>query len=92
METEMESLQLAFLIAAMFLVVVANICGFVVIERLGTAGVDVGDWKSEKDWTLCLEYWQIAPRRGWSRSPLVTAIATTGLALLLFLASLSFTA
>ncbi|HEY0565243.1 MAG TPA: hypothetical protein VGC88_06645 [Terriglobales bacterium] len=88
----MESLQLAFLIAAMFLVAVANICGFVVIERLGAAGLDIGNWKSEKDWTLCLEYWNIAPRRGWSRSPLVMTIVTTGLALLLLLASLSFTA
>jgi hypothetical protein len=60
---------------AMLFAGLANGLAFLVLHRMALAGYEVGLWRwPQKDFKLYLEYWRIAPLRGWSRWVLAGAV------------------
>jgi len=66
--------------AAMLLGGLANGLAFLVLDRMGSLGHQVGTWRTHKDWALYREYWRIAPGRNWSRAPITMALLSFVLA------------
>jgi hypothetical protein len=63
---------IVFFIAAMSFALVANVCAFFVFSRMRSIGFSVGLWRTmPKDLFLYRGYWNIAPKRNWSRAPII---------------------
>jgi hypothetical protein len=73
---------LRFFLAAMPFAAVANVCAFQMLHRMKSIGFTVGLWRSlRKDLALYRGYWNIAPKRNWSRLVLVVGVASFGIAM-----------
>jgi hypothetical protein len=53
---------------------IANACAFFILGRMRSIGFSVGLWRAGKDLNLYYGYWNIAPKRGWSRLPLIAGV------------------
>jgi len=79
--------------AAMLFGGLANSLACLVLHRMHTAGYDVGYWRwFSTDLEIYSEYWRTASSRGWSRSPLVSAIFCFLVAAMFLLSIAAFTA
>lgn len=65
-------INIGFFAVAMLFGALANICAFFVLYRMRSLGFSVGMWRwPRKDFQLYSGYWNIAPKRGWSRFPIM---------------------
>jgi hypothetical protein len=72
---------LRFFLAAMPFAALANVCAFQMLNRMRSIGFTVGWWRSlRKDFALYRGYWNIAPKRNWSRLVVVVGVASFGIA------------
>ena len=60
---------------AMLFAALASGCAFFVLGRMRSLGRDVTGWL-HKDLALYREYWNLAPAKDWSRTPLIVEIAS----------------
>jgi hypothetical protein len=74
-------------VLAMIFGVIANACAFLIFARMRSLGFSVGVWR-RKDLQLYSGYWNIAPKQGWSRLPLVAGGIAFVFAAILLLCSL----
>ena len=73
---------LRFFLAAMPSAALATVCAFQMLYRMKSIGFTVGLWRSlRKDLDLYLGYWNIAPKRNWSRLVLIVGVASFGIAM-----------
>jgi hypothetical protein len=73
---------------AMIFALLANACVFLILYRMKSLGFRVGIWRTGKDFQLYSGYWNIAPKRGWSRLPFIVMVASFGAAVIfLFLSA-----
>ena len=80
--------RVAFFVAAMAFAVVANAAAFFVLFRMRSIGYRIGLWRTiGKDLGLYREYWRIAPFRNWSPTPLLLAIASLVVAVIVIAAA-----
>ena len=61
-------------------IVIANVLLYWVSARLKSLGYERQRGFKMQNATLYLTYWRLAPKRGWSRLPLVTAVVLFGFA------------
>jgi hypothetical protein len=76
--------------SAMFFAGFANSFAFQVLDRLESAGYNVGLWRTPKDLRLYSEYWRMAPERRWSRIPIVAAAVSFAIAVVLLIGTMYF--
>jgi hypothetical protein len=81
------AINIGFFAIAMLFGAVTNICAFFVPYRMRSLGFSVGIWRwPRKDFQLYSGYWHIAPKKGWSRLPIMMMlIAFVIMAIFLFL-------
>jgi hypothetical protein len=66
---------------SMLLAALTASCAFFVLGRMRTLGFSVGIWRwRRKDWLLYRGYWNIAPKKSWSRLPIYLGAASFFLA------------
>jgi hypothetical protein len=59
----------------------ANVCAFQVSNRMKSIGFTVGLWRSPStDFALYRGYWNIAPKRNWSRLVPIVGVVSFGIA------------
>lgn len=75
-----------FFIAALPFALVANVCAIFTFLRMKSVGFSVGLWRTVfKDLFLYGGYWNIAPKRNWSRAPIIIGALCLVVAIILVL-------
>jgi hypothetical protein len=73
----MDTLRAVVISAAVILSLASFVGYFIIIDRLDSIGYDLGFWfwvLPWKHWSMYFDYWDIAPRKGWSRIPVILCI------------------
>jgi hypothetical protein len=68
-----------YLTVAVISFTLALVCALFIINRMENLGFSVrGIWRKRKEFPIFYGYWNIAPKRGWSRFPLIIMYAAFG--------------
>jgi hypothetical protein len=67
---------------AVISLVLATVCAVFIVNRMENLGFSVRDiWRNRREFPIFSGYWNIAPKRGWSRFPLVIMYVAFGIAM-----------